>query len=267
MDNPEHTQAELVSFRLRGAFPVNDPLSVPLLRLMAATNDARHMVRLLTALHDGIETLNDSEKLLRAAEFGYLVRMLCGHLHEAGIAIRGIWTNAKARKRAQRLLRTFEDGGAAFEQVRAQFMDYSAGSIRYVLEHIRNHAAFHYLHQDFEVAHRNHPDESALVIATASGFSRYLVTDGFASFAIQQIVGPGYDDYTREVGRVFALSSGLATAVDHLLVGFFKERESAILRQETVSIAIPHEIRRQREYAESLKTSTDKAAEGLRHRE
>jgi len=84
---------------------------------------------------------------------------------------------------------------------------------------------------------------------------------------LQQIVDTGYDDYTREVGRVFDLSNGLAIAVDHLLVGFFKERESAILRQETVSIAIPHEIRRQHEFAESLKTSTDKAADGLRHRE
>src|SRR2546428_11920505 len=105
MRNPERAEASFVTFRLRKAFPVNDPLWVPLLRLMAATNDARHMVRLLTALHDGIEALNDTEKLLRAAEFASLVRMLCGHLHEAGIAIRGIWTNAKARKRAQRLVR------------------------------------------------------------------------------------------------------------------------------------------------------------------
>ena len=254
MRNPEQAEASFVTFRLREAFPVNDPLSVPLLRFMAATNDARHMVRLLTTLHDGIEMLNDTEKLLRTAEFGYLVRMLCGHLHEAGIAIRGIWTDRKARRRAQKLLRTSEDGRKAFEEARSQFTDYSVGSIKYVLEHIRNHAAFHYLHQDFEEAHRNHPEESALLIAiTASGFSRYLVTDGFAAFAIKQIVGPGYDDYTRDVGRVFDLSNSLSTAVDHLLVGFFIDRESAILKQETVSIRIPPEIERQREYAESLK--------------
>jgi hypothetical protein len=92
-----------------------------------------------------------------------------------------------------------------------------------------------------------------LIAHTASGFSRYLVTDGFASWAIQQIVGAGYDDCTREVGRVFDLSNLLGTAVDHLLVGFFKECESAILKQERVPIRIPPEIRRQREYAESLK--------------
>src|SRR2546422_1713272 len=65
MRNPERAVASFVTFRLREAFPVNDPLSVPLLRFMAATNDARHMVRLLTTLHDGIEMLNDTEKLLR----------------------------------------------------------------------------------------------------------------------------------------------------------------------------------------------------------
>lgn len=253
MDTSEQMKAVLVEFRLRDAFPVNDRLSVPLLRLMAATNDARHMVRLLTALHDGIESLNDTEKLLRAAEFGYFLRMLCGHLHEAGIAIRGIWTDPKARRRAQKVLRAAEDGGKAFEEVRRQFSDYAPGSVKYVLEHIRNHAAFHYLHHDFEAAHRNHPDESALLIATASGFSRYLVTDGFASFAIQQVVGPGYGDYTRDVTRVSELSNLLATAVDYLLVAFFRDRESAILKRETVSITIPAEIRRQRDYVASLK--------------
>ncbi len=245
--NPERTEASLVTFRLREVFRVNDPLSVPLLRLMAATNDARHMVRLLTILHDGIDDLNETEQLLKAAEFGYLVRMLCGHLHEAGKAIRHIWTHQEARRRTQRLLRVAEDGGEAFEHVRSQFMDYSPSSIVFVLEHIRNHAAFHYLNQDFDVAHREHPDESALLIAhTASGFNRYLVTDGFASWAIQQVVGPGYNDYSREVTRVFELSNSLGTAVDHLLVGFFKECESAILKQEVVLIRIPPEIQRQR---------------------
>ncbi|MBI3622199.1 MAG: hypothetical protein HY208_08455 [Nitrospirae bacterium] len=171
-----HTDGTLVTFRLREAFPVNDPLSLPLLRLLAATNDARYIVRLLTAAHDGVETRNQTEQLIGAAEFGYLVRMLCGHLHEAGIAIRGIWTDPKARKRAQKVLRMSQDEGAAFENVRLQFTDYSTGSIKHVLEQIRNHAAFHYRDHVFEAAHRDHPDESALVIAKASGFSRYLMS-------------------------------------------------------------------------------------------
>jgi hypothetical protein len=62
-----------------------------------------------------------------------------------------------------------------------------------------------------------HPGTGKVVAHNESGFSRYLVTDGFASWTIQQVVGARYDDYTREVTRVFELSNSLGTAVDHLL--------------------------------------------------
>lgn len=260
--NPRNAKALYVSFRLHEAFPRNDPLSVPLLRLMAATNDARFLVRLITIVHDRVEQANDAERLLRAVEFGYLVRMLCGHLHEAGKAIRYIWTTRQARGTLQRILRSAEDAGESFEMARSSLMDYSTGSIVYVLEHIRNHAAFHYIHKDFEEAYRNHPEEAHVLIATEqSGFSRYLVTDGFAAMTVEQAVGKGYDEYTHEVGRVLELAGLLGTAVDQMLVGFFKERPSAILKREAVRVSIPEAIRREREYAEAMREAVAPSGE------
>src|SRR5262249_44479552 len=76
-------------------FPTNDPASVPFLRLLAATNDVMLLKRLTSIAREQVDSANDFQRELLNGELGYFVRMLCGHLYEAGIAFRAFETHIR----------------------------------------------------------------------------------------------------------------------------------------------------------------------------
>lgn len=77
-----------VTLKLREFFPPGDPLSVPLLTLMAATNDARQLQRLLIVARPAAEGASEANRSILNGEIGYLFRVLAGHLYEAGLMFR-----------------------------------------------------------------------------------------------------------------------------------------------------------------------------------
>src|SRR5262249_7457038 len=85
MPIPGKEEGTVADVRRARWFPRDDPVPIPLLRLMAAANDARHVQKLMIAAMDE-EPANRGESLIQNGERGYLYRMLCGHLYEAGIA-------------------------------------------------------------------------------------------------------------------------------------------------------------------------------------
>ena len=80
-----------------GALSIADAISVSLLRLMAATNDARYaMKQLVRGLKGGRKPRNRVERAILAGEQSYLVRVVCGHLEEVGRVFRDVWGTAGA---------------------------------------------------------------------------------------------------------------------------------------------------------------------------
>lgn len=63
----------VADFRFRELFPPTAPLSIPVLRLMAASNDAGHLQRLMLASMEH-EPVNRAKELVQNGEKGYLYR-------------------------------------------------------------------------------------------------------------------------------------------------------------------------------------------------
>ena len=82
------TQAVIVRFKREELFPSSNEFSVQLLRLMAATNDVRHLQKLVLTLFDKEEPTTQSETIIREGELGYFLRLFCAHLSEVGNALR-----------------------------------------------------------------------------------------------------------------------------------------------------------------------------------
>jgi hypothetical protein len=135
--------ARRVTFKLDKDFPPGHPLSVSLLRLMLASDDARHIQMLLLML-EGIE--NHSTPFDRSITNGttlHLFRLLCGHLCEAGIAFRNL------ENTHQHLVDSAATGETKLKgdltSVRQAFATTPKGAFHYsFLEPIRTNFGFHY---------------------------------------------------------------------------------------------------------------------------
>ena len=91
-DSNLQSTAHRFYFHLTQVFPADKPLSVPLLRLMMALNDVRHVQKLMLAKDEWKGHDNGFENVVLNGEILHLERLLCSHLYEAGNAFRAIDT-------------------------------------------------------------------------------------------------------------------------------------------------------------------------------
>src|SRR5262249_31547943 len=110
------TEASIVKFKREQLFPISDDLSIPLLRLMAATNDVRHLQKLVLTLFDKEEPTTQTEAAIREGELGYLLRMFCGHLSEAGNVFRCL--DSTCKKQVDAVLMNDPEGLELIKQLR-----------------------------------------------------------------------------------------------------------------------------------------------------
>jgi hypothetical protein len=190
-----------VTLKLRDFFPPDDRLSVPLLTLMAAANDARHLQRLLIVAQEATARASEANRSILNGEIGYLFRVLSGHLYEAGLTFQKLDKVAGAE--ANRLLREDGEGRAALAQVRQAFLDTSPGGyFEGVLGRIRNAAAFHYHPAEMRAALNDHPSEADVLITEFVGIGRYLVTDAFFNRVVFKAVGWAVEEFQKAVRSV-----------------------------------------------------------------
>jgi hypothetical protein len=154
----EHAWVVRLRFKLRDVFAPSRGLSVPLLRLMAAVNDVRYLQKSLLIALARRDHVSDADSLLQEGEYVYLLRMLSGHLHEAGIAFRDLDDHHAADVEA--LIGSEEEGRDALTTLRAVYRDASpSGVTEALLKGVRTPWAFHYKHERFKEALENHPEE------------------------------------------------------------------------------------------------------------
>ena len=233
--------------------PTNDSASIPLLRLLAATNDVMLLQKLVVIARDRADAANDFQKDILSGELGYFIRMLCGHLYEAGIAYRAIETHL--RDQIDQLVGASAAARQAFGMLRKIYHDQSDGGFeKAVLGPIRNLAGFHYKEKSFleGLAALKAPGE--LILSEHIGFTRYVLADDVLTAKTWEIMG-GFGKYKETVATAFLLADELAIAVTHLLK-YRLDREKIQLTESYGSVPIPHEILRTRDKIEADREKT-----------
>lgn len=242
----ERAETVRLTFRIRQAFPADSPLSIPLLRLMAAVNDVRYIQKSVLIAQQRVKTASPTvEGLILEGELGYLLRMLLGHLHEAGIASRDV--NERYGTGVDALIRDDTSAQGEVAKLRAVYCDTQpAGLNKILLEGVRTPWAFHYKYERFKEALEKHPDGATIIVSEYAGVGRYTVTDDFAKRYIVDKVG-GIEAFQQLVGEAIDLAGTLGRAVDHLLGAVFGSRVTDIIMEETnEDVLIPPEIARAR---------------------
>lgn len=240
----QQARAVRLRFRLHKAFPPENPISVALLRLMAAVNDVKYIQQSAILVLERATT-SQAENLNREGELGYLLRMLLAHLHEAGIAFRDL--DPKYRGEVDRLIDGNTEAKTAVHTLRSVYLDTTpAGLNKALLEGVRTPWAFPYKHERFKEALESHPEVATLIISEFAGIGRYTVTDDFAKRYIAEKVG-GLEAFDRLVAEAVLLAGTLGRAVDHLLGALFTGREDEIIVEEVDEpVTIPPEAMRAR---------------------
>ena len=259
MPIPGKEEVTVVDVKLRKLFPPDDPVSIPLLRLMAAANDARHVQKLMIAAMDDVPS-NRGESLIQNGERGYLYRMLCGHLYEAGIAFRDLDTKGAAR--LDQWLAGEPEGLAALAHLRAVYLDASEeGFYKRVLNRIRTHGAFHYKDERFGEALTAHDAVAPIVVAQSVGMSRYSITDNFAVLLVAGAVGATEEGFKNGLADALGVSTALGGMLDFVLLARLQENADAIEKTKTVPIRIPAAVHRVRQREEQRRGEGNRGEE------
>lgn len=248
-DESESVPAVKLRFNPSKAFPPDDPISFPLLRLMAATNDALLNQKHTIIARERAESAGALDKTLLNGELGYHVRMLCGHLFEAGRAFRSL--DEALGDRISALLQGDPEGEAALARLREVYGDTSEGSFNAaVLGRIRNLASFHYKEEQFREGVAAFGDARAeVIISLHRGIGRYVITDQIMSRSVWEFVGGTEEKLWKMLENAIALSDALVVVASHLLTRLFESRQLDFEQQEG-TLAVDQQLWRVREKVE-----------------
>jgi hypothetical protein len=223
-------------------FPESDKRSVPLVRLMAATNDTRLMQKQFLVTNNSTRRKeNIAEKLVRMGEAGYFGRMFLAHLYESAEALGALdhvakpWVTKAGAKTAK--------SKVALVKLRQAFVggDKTKGLLGF-LAWMRTKAAFHYKDQPFRDALGQTTRETHLLVAQYEGFSRYSLIDVLLDEVLKKAAKETGIDYKAAIGQAVALADHLATLVVRLLDEYTQERPTTWKRQAPRTLRVPRAL-------------------------
>jgi hypothetical protein len=234
-----------VTMKLREFFPPDEPLSVPLLTLMGATNDARQLQRLLITAQERIAGASEANQSILNGEIGYLFRVLCGHLYEAGLIFRQL--DEAAGPQAGRLLQGDAEAMSGLARLRQVVGNTDRGGFfNGTLDRIRNWGAFHYNPAETRAALNDHPEDAEVLVTNSVGIGRYLVTDAFLNRVVfKAIRWPkelARERFQEAVAQAIDLAENLGLVVDRLVLALVAERRSAIVARREVVVTVPPDL-------------------------
>jgi hypothetical protein len=243
--------AKRLKFDIGLLLPHNDPLSVPLIRLMMAADDARHLQRLLIVARERVVEANETERAILNGELNHLFRLMCGHLWEAAEAFNHLDERAASSLDAAM---TDDRAKRALAYVRAAYQSRQPGAARAFLDVVRNFVAFHYNERKFANALEKHQKagtlDGTLILSPFSGLGRYTVTDNLTTLLIADEIGGTFDEFSgkfmEHVGHAISLSGALGEVVDYLIAHRLSPHADRI-EQEDGTIGIDPLIARARE--------------------
>lgn len=236
-----------VYFKLSEVLPPANPVSVSVVRLLMAVNDARHIHKLLLSANWVKAKPGSAENSVRSGEILHLFRLLCAHLYEAGVAFRSV-----PHEVLNECVRDRGDAQVQLAYVRKSFATDSDGAFHYAyLKPIRDAMGFHYKKEPLgtalvdEVARGEL--QGVLIICDNQGLSRYSIGDHLANTELMNIFGVGPGEYPGEFQKhmheVINLANSLSTVVDRLLFNIVSSRRHGIITSEEVLLSIPPAVR------------------------
>jgi hypothetical protein len=239
----ERVNALRITIKTREAFPLDNPRSVPLVRLMAALNDTR-LMQLRTAVMTNPERQapNRAEQLVRSGEAGYYGRMFLAHLYEVGQVLHALdevaagWVTATAA-REQRYKE-------ALERLRNAFSGSKTGGFYGFLGRIRNLAAFHYKDGPFRDALAAAAGETEIVIAHYAGLSRYSIIDTLLDGPVSRAVRETGITVDAAVAQGIRLSSDLEDLMTCLLDEHLAQYSAACRKEAMETLPVPPPLRK-----------------------
>ena len=250
-------RARRITFRTGYIFPHDNQLSVPLLRLMMATDDARHLQKRLIAAGEDLDNANDAEAATLNGEMAHLFRMLCGYLYEAGHPFRAI--DGAPAKVLELAVADDEKGKTGLVHVRRAYATGSGEVFHYsFLKPVRDHIGFHYKPEALNQAlgaFVEMPDvEGSLTICEHAGLSRYNITDHLTAVIISSLLKVKLEDLRERLKErmveAIDLAGHLAYVVDRLLLYLFKTHPGCVLENRESAITVPPQLRQARQKVE-----------------
>ena len=239
---PPLAKSYLTKFKIEDVLRPDDPMTVPLLRLMIATDDLRHLQKLLVTAREVEEASTESDRLIHNGEIGHLFRLLCGHLYEAATPFRAV--DEASRGRLDKAVADDPEGKAALAAVRAAYDPNRTDGLRHsFLYLVRNEIAFHYKDQDLRSSFEKHLREGhlvdTLVLAEGSGLSRFSLTDSLLTFTIADGMGETLEGFAQQfmarIGEAIGLVGDIDTVVGHLL-GHLLAPHAVEMREDKITI-------------------------------
>lgn len=247
----DETQVARLQFDTVLLLPKADLISVPLLRLLAATNDVILMQKHVIIAHSRSETAEELQKDVLNGELGYFIRTLCGHLYEAGTAFRALENVCKDQ--INRIMTANAKALEVFGTLREVYQDNSdAGFDHGVLRSIRNLTVFHYKDQTFAEGLDALKGNGEIILSEHIGFTRYVLTDEMLTKKVWDLLG-GAEKYKEALKKAFDLADALAIAVTHILWDRL-ETSNVPVRETRGKLPIPPEIIRTRQRIETERT-------------
>jgi hypothetical protein len=236
----EVTPVLALSFKLGPALPSTDNFAVALCRLLAATNDVIYLQKVTIIARARADAAEGPDKMIINNETGYCVRMLFGHLYEAGIAFRPL--DDGHRDRIDAIIAGDDQAKEALSTLRKTYGDVSdTGFYRKILGCVRNLAGFHYKDATFKEGLEALKDtEATMIISEHIGFSRYVLSDVITTAKVMECVG-GEANFHKALGEAYGLADALAIGVTHLLKDLF-EKQKIATRDERGEVHVPPEI-------------------------
>ena len=215
---PDRAAVVVGTFDPALVFPLTDPMTVPLLRLMLATDDVRHASMLFVmADHQERETTG-TQRAIHGGQMWYGFRLLCSHLRESGNALTTL-VNSVADRRLQDLLDGRPDATAALERLRVAF-----GPDAFITK-VRDSIGSHYQQADIKRVYERDLEagrvDGSLIACQVGGLSRFTITDVLALRLMDEAAGEdlatGGEEFAKRGEGVVALAADLSTFVGHLV--------------------------------------------------
>lgn len=253
-------RARRIEFHLSMVFPPDEDYSVPLLRLMLATDDSRHLRKLLLNADEHFDKSNDLECSILNGELLHLFRLLCGHLYEAGVAFRSLEQIRPGY--IKKILPAIQEIIFYLDFLNNAYSVGEEGAFHYsFLKPVRDRVGFHYKETIFLERLNTHVQtedlEGNLIITEFSGLSRYSVTDHLVMSAIHDILGGELDNFQENfqqaMGQAINLAGSLESVVDNFLLSIFKNHPNSIAKITDGEVSISPSFLKAKEKADQLR--------------
>ena len=216
--NPSPATATFVELDFIPAqvFPPEDRMTIPLLRLMLATDDVRLAREFYVETSERLRAAVGVRQRLLTGEHWYGFRLLCSHLHE-GIDALATLIGTVSPTEIRRLLKGQAEGLAAFEKLRAVAGVDKPTRMQTFLFKARSWIGSHYDNEAIRRVFSRYVGsgyiEGTVTASDVGGLTRFIMTDALAILVLLDAAGA-------------KLPTAMATEAD--IAAFRAEVEAAI---------------------------------------